>query len=358
MNNISLTTLNKANEAAIYNIYLYLSQKTTPSVFDTFGSIILKLEKAFEKQKESIWNKREIYQLNILKNAIKYKPYLADSVISNLTRSQSGLNACSFVNRKNEIFVAYRGTASGEWIDNGEGLSGIPEENTYITYDIDGRATAYNIIKNDYATDQQVEALNWFNYIAAKNQWTNQTDLTVCGHSKGGNKAQFVAIHTGTVKRCFSFDGQGFSPEAIIDFKARFGNDFEKRRENIYSLSTENDYVNVLGERLMPEKNIHYFDSHLGLHYLEAIINNVGNLNPKSEQGKLSQYIESVSKELMGMPPLIRQYATIGIMNIFQKYIGKEEPISGDTVSVEKTIAGIGVAIGPLLNNIVNITKD
>ncbi len=344
--------LKKANEAAIYNIFLCLSHILIPDAFETLESIIYKLNADLKFHNEKNWSDRDIYRLSILKNAIQRNALIANSQITNFTHSQGGLTASCFINPENEITVAFKGTGRGEWIDNGQGLSGIPEENTYITYDNDGKAAEYNIVKNDFATDQQVEALNWFNYIIHKNHWNDNSDITVCGHSKGGNKAQFVAIHSDAVNQCFSFNGQGFSPEAISDFSKRLGTKFETRRKNIFSLSTDNDYVNVLGNRLMPKSNIYYYESHLGLHYMEAMLDENGNFNPQTTQGKLSQYIETVSNEIMNMRPAVRQYATVGIMNIFQKYLVGETPVNGETVSIEKTIAGIGVAIGPLVNSL------
>lgn len=352
MDPIHSTTLEYANEAAIYNIYLYLVHKATPAEHESLRSIVTGLETAFRKQKHLDWKARDIYRLSILKNAVERSAVLANSKISNLTRSQSGLTACSFTNTNGSIFVVFRGTGGGEWIDNGEGLSGIPEENTYLTYGRSGNVLSHRTVQDDYSTTQQVEALNWFYAIAAKSGWDDRTHITLSGHSKGGNKAQFITIHSDLVDACYSFDGQGFSPEALTAFKDRLGAKFEIRRRNIYSFSADNDYVNVLGERVMPEDQIYYFESILGFHYLEAILDKNGRFHSQCEQGKLSRYVESVSKELMDMKPFVRQYATLGIMNVFHKYLGDGTSVNGDTVSLEKTVAGIGVAIGPLLHNL------
>lgn len=350
MNQLSDAILQKANEQAIYNTYLYLSDKTTPVKNESFQSIILGLENKSKKKMPHIWKDRDIYRLNILKNAISDNKILANSQIINLTRSKSGLTACSFKKPDGNISVVFKGTGSGEWIDNGEGLSGISEKNTYITYGKGGKAIYGQTIQNDYATDQQVAALNWFRSIVAKNNWDIHTAITVSGHSKGGNKAQFIAINSDLVDDCYSFDGQGFSSEALVALKKKYGKKYENRRYNIRSFSADNDYVNVLGERLVPKQNIYYFESWGGIHNIEAILDEKGNLRPQSEQGRLSKYIETFSEDLMQMPPSIRQYATLGIMNIFQKYLGQGVPVNGDSVSTEKTIAGIGVAIGSLFS--------
>ena len=53
-------------------------------------------------------------------------------------------------------------------------------------------------------------------------------NIIVTGHSKGGNKAQYVTINSkynDLIDKCFSFDGQGMSPEAIEAFINRHGKD-------------------------------------------------------------------------------------------------------------------------------------
>lgn len=311
-----------------------------------------------EAENLNTWKDRDIYRLNILKNAVKSNPLLAYSKISNLTVSKNGLTACSFIKPNGNISVVFNGTGDGEWIDNGEGLSGIPEENTYITYTQNGSILYRETVTDDYASDQQVEALNWFNFIVSKNGWNFHTDITVSGHSKGGNKAQFVAIHSDNISTCYSFDGQGFSPEALTALENRYGIKYIRRRQHIHSFATDNDYVNVLGKRLANENHIYYFKSSGGIHYMESMLNIRGSFNPQSEQSRLSVYLEDVSNELMRMNPGIRQYATLGIMNIFQKYLGDGIPVNDDKVSIKKTIAGIILSVSTFLRQIRKIKND
>jgi hypothetical protein len=319
---------------------------------------VIGLEYALKNRKPRAWKIRDIHRLHILRSVIDTQGDLANSKIGDLTRSRSGLTACSFTKPNGDISVVFRGTGKGEWIDNGEGLSGIPEENTYITYRENGKAVSRETVLNDYATDQQVEALNWFCKIAAKHGWNTDTRITVSGHSKGGNKAQFITIHSALVKDCYSFNGQGFSPEALRALQTQHGTTFEERRQKIRCFATDNDYVNVLGERLVPEDHIYYFESQMGFHYLEAMLDNNGKFHPQCEQGNLSRYVETVSKELMSMKPSVRQYATLGIMNLFQTYLGDGIPVNGDAVSIEKTITGIGLSIGPLLHSLGDMKDD
>lgn len=343
----------RANEAAIYDLYLYLAIKSIPQEHSQLRYIVDRLDRAREKNLPGPWSQREIYRLNILKNALKRSPTLGASVIGDRVLSKSGSTACTFINTRGEVYVVFRGTGDGEWIDNGEGLSGIPEENTYITYGKDGAPTSQSVIRNDYATDRQVEALNWFNFVAAKNGRNKDTHIIISGHSKGGNKAQFITMHSDIVDECYTFDGQGFSPEAIAQLKERAGAQFETRRRKIVSISADNDYVNVLGMPIMPEEQIYYLESSYGLHHMEAMLEDDGRFRPVSEQGSLSRYIEGVSQELMSIRPALRKHATLGVMNIFQRHLGDGTSENSDTVSLGETIAGLGIAIGPLLRGLV-----
>lgn len=110
-----------------------------------------------------------------------------------------------------DAIVAFRGTHGGdEWVDNVEGL-------------------------NVTDTQCQKEALDFIESLPYEN-------VTVTGHSKGGNKAMYVAITSDKVTRCVAYDGQGFSQEFIDKYWAEIQAKGEVITE--YSLST--DYVHVL----------------------------------------------------------------------------------------------------------------
>ncbi len=333
----------------LYNLYWYLAStvdlpngSTVRQTLHTISSILSPRTSPIENQ-----------QLAILTQAVSRVPIWADAVITDQTRSESGLNACILTEPDGQIAVVFKGTGGGEWIDNGEGLSGIPEPNTYLTYP-NGEPVSTTVAV-DYATDQQVQALNWFRRVAHQNGWSAVSPVRISGHSKGGNKAQFIAIHSDIPTRCYSFDGQGFSPEAIASFADLLGNDWVRRRQRIWSLSADNDYVNVLGNRAMPAENVVFYRASMGeenplwYHRIEVMLDRDGNLQPAVPQGELSRYIESVSHKLMQLPPAVRRYATLGVMNVLQTILGRGVPVNGDRVSPEETAIGIGVAIGTLL---------
>ena len=114
-------------------------------------------------------------------------------------------------NNPNHAFVAFRGTSGGdEWIDNVEGL-------------------------NRADTDAQLRAKEYIESLEYDN-------ITVTGHSKGGNKAMYVAITCDKVDRCISYDGQGFSKEFIDKYSV----EIQKRASRIKNYSLSTDYVHIL----------------------------------------------------------------------------------------------------------------
>lgn len=87
-------------------------------------------------------------------------------------------------------------------------------------------------------TDMQQEALAFAQDCAQR-----YDDITVTGHSKGGNMAQYVTVLMGDeVDRCVSFDGQGFGDE----FLAKYADEIAANRDKIRSVCAHNDYVNIL----------------------------------------------------------------------------------------------------------------
>ena len=107
--------------------------------------------------------------------------------------------------------VAFKGTTGGdEWKDNAEGLNRTDTEDQL-------KAKVY------------IESLGY-------------DSITVTGHSKGGNKAMYVAITCSTIDRCVSYDGQGFSKE----FLDKYSTEVQNRASLIKNFSLSNDYVHIL----------------------------------------------------------------------------------------------------------------
>ncbi len=111
----------------------------------------------------------------------------------------------------NQHVVIFKGTEGGkEWKDNVEGL-------------------------NTADTKAQIDAYEFVESINSKN-------ITVVGHSKGGNKAMYCAIRSDKVEKCVSMDGQGFSDKFIEKYKYRIAN----RAIKIKNISYSSDFVHAL----------------------------------------------------------------------------------------------------------------
>lgn len=99
-----------------------------------------------------------------------------------------------------------------------------------------------NIIAGDSSVEGskfQNDALAYIDSLSEK-----YSNITVTGHSKGGNKAQYVALMSDHVDRCVAFDGQGFSLDFITDeFNAAR---IAQRKDIITVISSDHDIVNAL----------------------------------------------------------------------------------------------------------------
>lgn len=119
-------------------------------------------------------------------------------------------------NGEKEAVVAFRGTATNEWVDDFEGA-------------------------NQIDSLQQINALEWYKMVYDRLELEGWT-VTVTGHSKGGNKAKYITILNDTPTRCVSFDGQGFSDKFMEHYKRRI----LLRQSVIENHNIDYDYVNIL----------------------------------------------------------------------------------------------------------------
>jgi dienelactone hydrolase len=138
------------------------------------------------------------------------KSDICELKLKDVKRDDKNALSTYFTDKQGNAYVVFRGTGGGEWEDNFLGGS---------TSD----------------TQQQKRALEYINSIDAEH-------ITVVGHSKGGNKAKYVALLSDKVDRCVSFDGQGFSEAFMENNKGLII--ANKYKITCYAL--ENDFVNIL----------------------------------------------------------------------------------------------------------------
>ncbi len=161
------------------------------------------------------------YDFKNVIQALKYNERLLDAKIleAHLDAAYGAGGGVSvvFVNEKlKEAVIAFRGTATNEWIDDFVGA-------------------------NQIDSLQQINALEWYKIVYEKYHLENYY-VTVIGHSKGGNKAKYITILNDTVSRCVSFDGQGFSDKFFDEYKVQIINNQNK----IENHNIDYDYVNIL----------------------------------------------------------------------------------------------------------------
>ena len=179
-------------------------------------------------------------EMSVLRQAVM-NPQIGSIEIVNQSQNMgydSGTNAITF--RKpgsNTVYIAYRGTYDGEWLDNGNGLT--QEE-----------------------TIQQKRATDYFDHTVEDKLITKDDRVVVTGHSKGANKAQFVTMNSKYgeyIDVCYSIDGQGHSKSAIEKWKNSYGPEgYTSRTNKIYGINGENDFVSVLGNCIIPMSHIMY----------------------------------------------------------------------------------------------------
>ena len=212
---------------------------------------------------------------------------------------------------------------------------------------------------------QQTQALEYFDYIVEKNGYDKKNiEITVTGHSKGGNKAQYITINSkyrDLIKYCFSCDGQAFCPEVIKAFKERF-DDYDESVKKLYSFNGSNDFVNPLGIYIIPDENRFYFETVIPskislnidsykdfskvldiikkdrkslsefkkLHFPDSCLTEEGTFSKQTEQGFISLLVENVSQEVMILDPEEREKIFRAVMSLFQ---GDNETVDGEIVA-------------------------
>ncbi len=247
----------------------------------------------------------------------------------------SGTAACTFRTPEGDrVYVAYRGTGDGEWPDNGIGMTSV-------------------------SSAQQENALSYFEEVVEALEIGGSQRVVVTGHSKGGNKAQFVTMESeyhGLIDACYSVDGQGFSEQAIEEWKDRYGEEgYERRREKLYGLHGENDYVSVLGNSIIRTDHIRYirtpakkndFAAYHDIKYMFAtlaydagagcvvtVFNGRKN-EDTGKQGVLGRYASCLSAEVMNLLPEKRDGCAAVLMQMMEASKGEKKGINGEKLTL------------------------
>lgn len=189
------------------------------------------------------------------------------------------VRAVCFEDSSGDAVIAYRGTGG-----------------TYVAWDDNFQGGYLS------ETELQQEALEFAEGCAVK-----YDDITVTGHSKGGNMAQYVTVVMGDeVDRCVSFDGQGFSDEFI----EKYSDEIELNRSKIRSVCSYNDYVNILLTSIAGETV--YLDNENGIfpggHYIYDLYTNSNNRLDENGEYVTSREQSILVQGMNGLETLLVKY--------------------------------------------------
>ncbi|OCA88168.1 hypothetical protein A8F94_10180 [Bacillus sp. FJAT-27225] len=351
MNTLDPNLQEHANEAALLNVIMYLNiEDVGVKDGEYMSDIIVKLGDIYDAPggfdaymanhpsgSEAEYQERQ-RQYQLLANASSQNEHFSNLMIDNQSLlmdnppyENGGLNATTFIDQDGNVTFVYRGTGGGEWLDNGTGLGG-----------------------SVVATEQQKEAQEYFDRVIEANGWDKSTPIIdITGHSKGGNKIQFVTMtseYSHLIRHGFSFDGQGMSPEAIAWLRSALGEEeFNDRRNKLYSIAADNDYVNILGTRIVPEDHIIYMESLLtkkAWHFPDSYLTMDGRFTDFASQGNYSTYLEGLSTLIMKLPSPIRNVITEGGMGFAHIAMSKGTAlVNGGSISWAEMLGTIPLAL-------------
>ncbi|MDO4187439.1 MAG: DUF2974 domain-containing protein [Lachnospiraceae bacterium] len=128
---------------------------------------------------------------------------------------RGGIRATLYTDKDNNATLVFRGTGGTyrAWKDN---------------------------VTGEYETDTKLQRLA-ADFV--KYECSNYDNITVTGHSKGGNMAQYVTVTCASqIDRCISYDGQGFGK----NFRKKYENEIKNSKNKITSINGYNDFVNIL----------------------------------------------------------------------------------------------------------------
>jgi len=223
------------------------------------------------------------------------------------------LNAYTFKDEETgTIYVAYRGTGDGKWVDNGRGIT-------------------------EYSPMQRAAA-GYFDKVVENHNISASNNIVVSGHSKGGNSAQVATIlsnNRALISACYSMDGQGMSAAAIKEAMRMSGiADYNRQIDKMVSINELNDYVHPLGIGIIPSSQTYTLTQ--GDHNPYQLFNRDGSLAWTKDAnenivhgtpGNLTKAMNIVSKAAQLLPLPLQSALAVDIMGMFECFSGSEHKV-------------------------------
>ena len=344
--------ISEAETAMILNTYMYTDYEDAEDGM-TLSEIVEEMPRHIDVEG------KYHPQYEILKEAVK------DPAIGGLTISHDphemgfneGTNAATFTSADgSSIYVVYRGTADGEWLDNGMGLY-------------------------EDETVQQSQAVSYFDAVMGSVALSGVQRIVVTGHSKGANKAQYVTMesdHASYIDACYSIDGQGQSKEAISRWhNVMSTEEYERRTGRMYGINGENDFVSVLGTCIIPASHIFYvrteaepfdFAAYHDITRMFATLDgdpagsSVTYHGRKNrfvfKRGNVADYIGSVSDRIMDLNKDDLKGIALSAMQIPEIAFGGRMTGLGGRAAGIKDIKALGFSGLPVIADVLSNTKE
>ncbi len=306
---------------AVFNIFPYLMGRLDGGAEGIDLAEAVRRLKRARRLRPMSWSAMESVFLDVLSAALSGpEKEAARAILEEIVFEP--VYACTILCPDGTVHLVYQGTRNNEWLDNGTALSGLPQTNTYRAYNAQGDVLRTVVRSGDFASRQQAEALNYLERVAARHPGAK---LVVSGHSKGGNKAFFAALRASRQVTVMGFDAQGFSPEALAQFRREVP-DLSERMKGITRFASENDFVNPLGIPQVEEQTFFAApqsrEDVVTAHFPSSIFTPDGALREKVRQGPAGQYAARVSAWLMKRNPRLRAVIAQGDMELAQRLAG------------------------------------
>ena len=168
---------------------------------------------------------------NKIVDTVKYNKEFSDITIKTVESVKNKQLNILFTDSNNKALVVFKGTDKYEWHDNAAGGQWDVAE-----------------------TEQQRNANDFIT-----NNCKEYEKVIVSGHSKGGNKAQYVAILNVLVDQAYSFDGQGMGYNFILKNKKLINENADKITMYNYSSDFVNPlFINLGIKKVIPQYLIFY----------------------------------------------------------------------------------------------------
>lgn len=346
----SITMPQETQTAALLNLFMYLDYEGEVNNL-AFGQTLERARYRLEHSENGMTESQR-NTLLILENAMQTNPEIQNMRVTIPSHDNyDGMRGAVFTNG-NDAYVVYRGTGDGKWIDNGEGMT-------------------------SQRTESQQQAIDFFDEMAERFGWDESTNLTVTGHSKGGNNSQAATLgaeYGKYVDQCISFDGQGMSESAAQRYREELGPNYDIRTNKMYSVCGENDPVNELGYSMFREDHTAYIETNcsdgalLPTHALEYFFYHQdengnyyfdSNMNGQSAdgQGPIGRYADKLNAILMKMPEETRNDCAMALMQLIEFGEEYKTGYNGHHASLEEFLGFYKDGIPAIFYSIV-MTED